>query len=485
MERMNCLKKATISPAKCAVDLGDGSERGLYVNQDYILQKLHRPHRAINLMYCYYPFDENWPHRAREACKGKKVEYSWDYPYDDYFPYMGGAEGNREGEPFASIRDVRRHGQDVILTLTCDTKITDAQMIAIAEDLRTFGRIMLRLNHEATGTWFAFNKRASYQEVADFFVRFHWILKEHAPNVRTIICLGGIEDMDACEITKEQEFKESVRTADIWSVDQYISLNWGWPYEVAEKDNFKHNFNTVSTIYELVRRSYRRYRHLNQGTAKPMVISEFHDDGDVVGPLAQAERVKEFFQMIEKDEERWLSGLTLYQFRDDGRLGLEITDPNNPDVGIEQPVLSVYKDIINREFFKPVITDKENTVLPVMLRWGGSEDAEGICIEIKFESTPVFAEAYFEGDLASANFMMELDGWWFYKAPGATVVDFMPAFFERVLEKNTTLYLHIFAPPSEGENCPSQGKDWQENYYYQMTELPKIRLRYEGIGGLA
>ena len=39
--------------ARCAVDLGDGSERGEYVNQDYILGKLGRPHRSISLMYCY------------------------------------------------------------------------------------------------------------------------------------------------------------------------------------------------------------------------------------------------------------------------------------------------------------------------------------------------------------------------------------------------------------------------------------------------
>ena len=35
--------------AKCAVDLGDGSERGEYVNQDYILNKMGRPHRSISL----------------------------------------------------------------------------------------------------------------------------------------------------------------------------------------------------------------------------------------------------------------------------------------------------------------------------------------------------------------------------------------------------------------------------------------------------
>ena len=50
--------------AKCAVDLGDGSERGEYVDQDYILAKMGRPHRSISLMYCYYPLDEGWPGRA-------------------------------------------------------------------------------------------------------------------------------------------------------------------------------------------------------------------------------------------------------------------------------------------------------------------------------------------------------------------------------------------------------------------------------------
>ena len=43
-------KALHMGPAQCAVDLGDGSERGEYVNQDYILQKLGRPHRAVNLI---------------------------------------------------------------------------------------------------------------------------------------------------------------------------------------------------------------------------------------------------------------------------------------------------------------------------------------------------------------------------------------------------------------------------------------------------
>lgn len=84
--KMSELKAKTLhmGPAQCAVDLGDGSERGEYVNQDYILQKLGRPHRAINLMYCYYPNDEGWPGRASVVHADPSVQFAWDFPYDDY-----------------------------------------------------------------------------------------------------------------------------------------------------------------------------------------------------------------------------------------------------------------------------------------------------------------------------------------------------------------------------------------------------------------
>ena len=85
--------KLLMGPAKCAVDLGDGSERGEYVDQDYILAKMGRPHRSISLMYCYYPLDKEWPGRISEVMKDAQVSFQWDYPYDDYFPYGGGIGG--------------------------------------------------------------------------------------------------------------------------------------------------------------------------------------------------------------------------------------------------------------------------------------------------------------------------------------------------------------------------------------------------------
>ena len=241
--------------AKCAVDLGDGSERGEYVNQDYILSKLGRPHRSISLMYCYYPLDAGWPGRASVVHASPDVSFAWDFPYDDYFTYKGGLGGSTEGEPFEYMREIRRHGQDVSLTLTIDPHVSDEYLAAIGEDLRPFGRVFLRINHEATGNWFSFNKRCTYQEVADFFVRASRIIKEHAPNVQTIICIGGIEDLAKEEMEKEQEFAQTIPAADIWSVDKYMALHWGWPYDVAEHGGNSHSRSTVADTYEKTKRS--------------------------------------------------------------------------------------------------------------------------------------------------------------------------------------------------------------------------------------
>lgn len=475
------IKKFVLTPAKCAVDLGDGSERGLYVNQDYILNKLDRPHRGISLMYCYYPLDETWPKRAQDAFKDQDVKFAWDYPYDNYFPYTGGLNGSSDGEVFKRMQDIRKHGQDIILTLTVDPHVSDDHIIAIAKDLRPYGRLLLRMNHECTGDWFTFNKRCSYQEVADFFVRFTNIIHEYAPNVQMILCAGTVTDETAPKIEKEEEFIEAVRATDIFSMDQYMALNWGWPFEVAEVDNFQHKRATVKEVYQNTKNTFKRLVEICNGNVKPMVMSELNADGDVTGAYEQAMMVKDFCDYIKNDPERWFSGFTLYQFRDDGRLGLEITDPNNSDVGIEQPLLKVYKDIINDDFFKPELKDLGEVQMPVTLRYGSSEDAEGISIPLDFEGDPVFAEANFDNSLLDANLMFEINGKWFYKAPGVKCIDFMSAFYNKRLTGPCRINLNIIAPPSLGINEDNGKSDWDVNYYTQLKELPNIRLRFRPI----
>ena len=204
---MESLKRITLNPAKCGLDLGDGSERAEYVNQDYILNVLGRPHRNIGIMYTYYPKDKEWPQRISEACKDMEIHFQWDYPYDDYFPYLGGIGGSMDGEPFTFMRDIRKHGQDVALTLTIDCSLEDEYLRQIAKELRTFGRMKLRINHECTGDWFTHNQRFSYQDIGDFFVRFAKIVKEEAPNVSIVYCGGSVTSLDDdAPIQYEKEF---------------------------------------------------------------------------------------------------------------------------------------------------------------------------------------------------------------------------------------------------------------------------------------
>jgi len=461
--------------AKCAVDLGDGSERGEYVNQDYILKVLGRPHRSISLMYCYYPNDEGWPGRASVVHARPDVSFAWDYPYEDYFTYKGGIGGNTEDEPFNFMRDVRRHGQDVTLTMVIDPKLSDEHLIAIAKDLRPFGRLLLRINHECSGDWFCFTKRCTYQEIGDFYCRAHRIIKEYAPNVQTILCTGGIEANG--QIEKEEFFAEAVRCTDMWSIDRYFALHWGWPYDVAERGGTSHHRLDIGDCYEYTKKSYARFSELCGGEKKPMMMSELNADGDVTGPYDQAKMVKEFCDRIKDDNATWFTNFSMYQFRDRGRLGLEIEDPNNPEVGIAQPLLETYKEIIHDDYFKPEMTIGEEVKLPLTLRWGGAEDAEGIAIPLHFDGNPHFCEAVFEDD---SNLMMEINGTWFYKSPKAKTIDFMSAFFNKPLDGPCDLTLKIFAPPASGENDIST-EDGLFNSYTTITALPKIRLRFEPV----
>ena len=461
--------------AKCAVDLGDGSERGEYVNQDYILRVLGRPHRSISLMYCYYPTDEGWPGRASVVHANPDVSFAWDYPYEDYFPYLGGPNGNTEGEPFNFMRDIRSHGQDVTLTMVIDPKVTDEHLIAIAKDLKPFGRLLLRINHECTGDWFCYTKRNTYQEIADFYCRAHRIIKEYAPNIQTILCTGGVEADGRIE--KEDEFADAVRITDMWSIDRYFALHWGWPYDVAERGGTSHHRLDIKDVYEYTKKSYERFSELCGGAKKPMMMSEMNADGDVTGPYEQCDMVKEFCDLIKKDNATWFTNFSMYQFRDKGRLGLEIEDPNNPEVGIPQPLLETYKEIIHDEYFQPEMTIGEEVKLPLTLRWGGAEDAEGIASPLHFEGNPHFCEAIFEDD---SNLMMEINGTWFYKSPKAKTIDFMSAFFNKPLTGPCDLTLKIFAPPASGENDIST-EDGLYNSYTTLEKLPQIRLRFEPI----
>lgn len=465
------IKKVHMSGAKCNLDIGDGSERAEYVNQDYVLSVLGRPHRMVNIMYTYYPNDEGWPLRVSEAMKDMEVHFAWDYPYDDYFPF------SECGHHFEQMEDIRKHGQDVMLTLTIDCAVDDSHLYKIAESLKPYGRMALRINHECAGDWFTHSKRFTYTEVAEFFERFNKILKEVAPNVRTVFCAGLMLDEPTdgiMKIEREDELFKGYVAADIWSADRYLALNFGWPYSIAEEGGERFYSDCVDSVYKRYKDTYARLTKLTD--AKPFIQAEFNTDGDVTGPLHQAESIVRYYNKVKEDDSRCINGISMYQFRDRGRLGLEIEDPNNSAVGIRQPLFDEYKKLMYDEYFYPEIKTGEETAFPATLRWGGSEDADGVAIVIDFEGNPEFCEVTFEDDIAV---MMEINSRWFYKAAGVKTIDLMPAFFNNPLSGPCKKELRIFATPAEGIN-PDTGKDdWMVNYYAELKKEPSFRIRYK------
>lgn len=483
-------RKIQLGKCPCALDLGDGSERAFYVNQDYILRKLHKIHRGISLMYTYYPNDKEWPTRACKIKASDEPQGAWDSPYENYFPYRGGREGLRDDEPFCFMKEIRKHGMDVVLTITIDPALKEEDLILIAKDLRPYGRLLLRVNHECTGTWFCFNKRATYQQLADFFVLVCKVMHEYAPNVKVILC-AGMYEKDTGKLEMEDIFLEAHKAADIWSGDHYLSLHYGWPLDIATKETSNYFCSDDNEVYERAKNTLYRLREIT-GQDKPFVLSEMNADGDVNGAYEQANMMKHFMNSLEKDDEKWLSAFTLYQFRDDGRLGLEITDPNNSDVGIEQPLLAVYREQLNKDFFSQKMTAVPGNVnFPMVLNWNNSEDAEGIEVDVALEKEPCFAELYFEGDLVPLNMMIEFGGFWFYKSPGVKFVDLMSRFFEKpcTVKKGDVMKLRFFAPPQDGLNHPFDGSspyeagdgEWMYKTFTTIPCLPKLRIEYEPV----
>lgn len=470
---MNDIYRIHLGAAKCALDLGDGSERGEYVNQDYILNVLGRPHRSVGLMYTYYPNDPEWSNKKISVtCKDMEIHFQWDYPYDDYFPY------GANGQPFEQMKDVRRHGQDVFLTLTIDCSLPDESLRKIARDLKPYGRMRLRINHECTGTWFTHNRRFSFEEIGAFFVRFANIIKEEAPNVKTVFCAGFARNKDG-SVEQEAAFADAYRAADEWSGDAYLALHYGWPFDVAEKGGDSYTAGCVKDNFELFKKTFERLTQVNGGVPKPMITAELNTDGDVTGAAEQGESVIRFYEMIRDEKADWFKSVSFYQFRDRGRLGLEIEDPNNKDVGIPQPIMREYKKVLNDPYFMPETELRGGAELPVQLRWGGAEDADGVAIKLPFEKTPIFCEVTINEPL---SLMLELNGKWFYKSPSTKTVDLMPAFYEKPLNGAAELTLKLFATPADGVNVDNGAADWTENYYAELTELPSFRIRYEPVG---
>ena len=448
---MECLAHGSIrrinlkAPA-CTLGITDGSERGDYAGSAHMLQRIGRPHHVVNLMFQYYPELKNWPTQG--------VKWHGFYRNnslnegDGYFPLVL-EEGRTWGQLYLKqMADVRAHGQDPQLTLTLHCDTTDTDLVRIAKSLAPFGRMRLRINHECNGNWFLFNRRWSFKQVSDLFIRFHHIIHEHAPEVLSVACWNGPGEAysDPSKSGKlgkvtEDQLGPMFKIADVVSFDQYASLHYMWPdpgFNFQRPSGFfavpfEFWWKTLTDCHDLM--SELRGQDVN------IEVHEINQDAELHGILGQAEWLERFYREASARKYPWLTNITFYMFRDRGGLGLEWEDVNDPNRFEDRMALAAYNRAIRDPHFEYRVTEAQSlTEAEMAMKWISSVESEGV--RISYRSAKA-------GDVRitlprALNVLVGCCGQWTVKKPGEESV-VLP-----IIEGNNNL--DFFMPPPDGRN---------------------------------
>ena len=399
--------------------LSDGSERSDYLPQARALALLGRPHAGINLMACYYPKQSFWPERRL---------FSADVPHYRHAPKdetatTKMAEFNEWTDGYYNLdlddprnvvvqqmEDVRRHGQDVRLTLTADIDTTDEELRRIAETLKPFGRVELRLNHEANGNnWFRFAQNAGiksgpeqvalYHAISQFFIRAERVIRAAAPELRLVGCYNGPGERT---LKGELAPGEMPHLGDdelglmydnpdtLVSLDQYGSLHYGWPgHTITDAPvidgctHAKHqSFSLTSAdLCEMVIRPFQQFIEQKRGVPTRIDLGELDFDEDIHGPEIRAHLLYECYAWVRRNPQA-IGSVTFYEITDLGGLGLYRQKAYGDLERIEANVVTdLYKRVLGWDEFRPntaaagaVSADAKT----VELRWTTSSDALGL-----------------------------------------------------------------------------------------------------------
>ena len=446
------IRKIKLGAPVCALGITDGSERGEYVPQSYIVSRLGRPHHAVNLMFQHYPDLPGWPTQGvkwRGFYRNNSLNKG-----DGYFPLVLEEEGPWGQVFLRQIEDVRSHGQEPLLTLTLHADTPNKVLVGIARALAPYTPMKIRINHECNGEWFYFNQRWSYKQVSDFFIRFHDILHEHAPGVKTVACWNGRAEAvgQAPETLKpwgtlaENELGPMFKKADVISYDQYASLHWGWPepgFDPLQPSRF------FSVPFEVWWSELEKTHRMMAGLRDEEVDIEVHEinqDAEVVGPEGQAAWIGRFYLEASSGRYPWLKNLTYYQFRDRGGLGLEKEDVENPLVFQTQPSFKAYKEVMRHPYFDYTISIEESLPMDSELKttWSGPASSTGCQFEYTVPRADGDVTVQFEGrdQLLAGNGTTE----WKIVEPGKSRIAFPRD------SSAGPFVLRIFAPPRDGRN---------------------------------
>ncbi|MDD2237785.1 MAG: hypothetical protein PHG65_11330 [Kiritimatiellae bacterium] len=458
------IRKIKLESPPCTLGITDGSERGDYAGSAHMLRRIGRPHQVVNLMFQYYPDMEHWPTQG--------VKWHGFYRNnslnegDGYFPLVleeGGAWGRAY---LKQIADVRAHGQDPQLTLTLHCDTPNEILERIAKSLVPYGRMRLRINHECNGNWFYFNRRWSFKEVSDFFIRFHHILHEHAPEVLTVACWNGPgEAYEAPEklekhgkVTPDQ-LGPMFQIADVISFDQYASLHYLWPDPTFDPQRpsgffsipFEYWWKTLVDCHELM--------SALRGSDVNIEVHEVNQDAELFGVLGQADWIERFYREAVARKYPWLTNITFYMFRDRGGLGLEWENTDDPEKVEDRPALAAYQRAIQNAHFEYRVTEVAEPVSePLAMKWVSSVESEGVEISCH---APQGGEARILLP-REQHVLAGCGGYWVIKRSGEESVALPLVQGENKLQ--------FFMPPPDGRN------NVQGAYETMLSEIPVVEL---------
>jgi hypothetical protein len=461
--------------------MSDGSERSTYMPQDQALRRLGRPHTGVNLMSSYYPRQTFWPERRifgpdvphfrHSTCDETATTKLRDMNEftDGYYSFD---LDNPKNDVIEQMQDVRRYGQTVRLTLTADIDTETADLERIADLLRAFGPMELRLNHEANGcNWFRFarnvgdmqgeQRRKMYYDISQFFVRVHGIFARVAPNVTLAGCYNGPGEriskgeLQAGDLPHlgDDELGLMYRLPNlIVSLDQYGSLHCGWPGHtvtgapIIRKFTFEEHKGfgvNPDELFDLVIRPFQELISKMRGEPTRIDLGELDFDEDFHGPEIRAQLLFECYCWLRRHPEI-VGSITLYELTDLGGLGLfKQKEYGNVEDVTSTIVADLYRHVMTWPEFQHVRTAGDAIGSDAVdLVWRSSEDATGI-------EVPVAGAARL--DLREARWhqivLVGADGSEAYRYGDAQVVDLPPG-TERAL---------LFAPPPDGRDNSADG----------------------------
>lgn len=417
--------------------MSDGSERSDYMPQRQAIKLLGAPHSGVNLMSCYYPRQSFWPERRLFGPGVPHYRHSFADQTErtrlhDMNEWTDGYYSFEIDDPrtqvLKQVADVRRYGQEPRLSVTADIDTSDEELVRMAEVLRPFGRMQLRLNHEANGcTWFRFARnvgsksgveaRKLYYDISQFFIRAHHVFRDVAPLVTFVACYNGpgerarrgeIEEGRLPCVPYDELGLMYLLPNIILSLDQYGSLHYGWPGHTIPSPPVIGNVNhaehrafalTPIGLCEGVISLYWRIMRQMRGEEVRVDLGELNFDEDIHGPDIQAYLVHEVYSWIRQHPEV-VQSVTFYELTDMSGLGLFRQRRYGDLEHLKTTVLlDVYRQIMRWEEFRhphAVLEELKPGARRVELVWRSSVDAEGLelCLEGKPARSVDFKEKY-------------------------------------------------------------------------------------------